>query len=145
MFNHAQASSRPSLTEWQKLPQELVDEILTYLEDDFPSLVSCSESCKALFCSTAPLFIAPSAPAPGAQSTDAAPIHSNEPNPTTLGWRNELRSCGTSLDLSFNWVTIWFRRSFDPTSMLPCHAGNNLSRGASARRLRFLPSFWRVL
>jgi hypothetical protein len=33
-----------------------VDEILTYLEDDVPSLVSCSESCKALFCSTRPLI-----------------------------------------------------------------------------------------
>ena len=41
---------------WKNLPQELVDEILTYLEDDVPSLVSCSESCKALFCSTRPLI-----------------------------------------------------------------------------------------
>jgi len=33
-----------------------VDEILTYLKDDFPSLVSCSGSCKALLCSTRPLI-----------------------------------------------------------------------------------------
>lgn len=45
-----------SPTGWKILPQELVDEILTYLDDDFPSLVSCSESCKALFCSTRPLI-----------------------------------------------------------------------------------------
>jgi len=42
-------------TGWKTLSQELVDEILTYLKDDFLSLVSCSESCKALFCSTRPL------------------------------------------------------------------------------------------
>jgi len=33
-----------------------VDEILTYLKDDFLSLTSCSGSCKALFCSTRPLI-----------------------------------------------------------------------------------------
>ena len=33
-----------------------MDEILTYLEDDFPSLISCSRSCKALFCSARPLI-----------------------------------------------------------------------------------------
>ena len=43
-------------TGWKNLPQELVDEILTYLKDDFLSLVSCSGSCKALFCSTRPLI-----------------------------------------------------------------------------------------
>ena len=43
-------------TGWKNLPQELVDEILTYLEDDFPSLMSCSKSCKALFCSARPLI-----------------------------------------------------------------------------------------
>ena len=43
-------------TGWKNLPQELVDEILTYLKDDFHSLVSCSRSCKALFCSTRPLI-----------------------------------------------------------------------------------------
>lgn len=45
-----------SSTGWKGLPQELVDEILTYLKDDFPSLVSCSGSCKALLCSTRPLI-----------------------------------------------------------------------------------------
>lgn len=45
---------RTSSTGWKGLPQELVDEILTYLKDDFPSLVSCSGSCKALLCSTRP-------------------------------------------------------------------------------------------
>lgn len=39
---------------WKNLPQELVDEILIYLKDDFLSLVSCSTSCKALFCSARP-------------------------------------------------------------------------------------------
>ena len=43
-------------TGWKNLPQELVDEILTYLEDDSPSLISCSRSCKALFCSSRPLI-----------------------------------------------------------------------------------------
>ncbi|KAF9650458.1 hypothetical protein BDM02DRAFT_3185306 [Thelephora ganbajun] len=43
-------------TGWKNLPQELVNEILTYLKDDYSSLVSCSESCKALFCSTRPLI-----------------------------------------------------------------------------------------
>jgi len=43
-------------TGWKNLPQELVDEILTYLKDDFLSLASCSGSCKALFCSTRPLI-----------------------------------------------------------------------------------------
>ena len=43
-------------TGWKTLPQELVDEILTYLMDDFLSLVSCSYSSKALFCSTRPLI-----------------------------------------------------------------------------------------
>ena len=41
---------------WKNLPQELVDKILAYLEDNFRSLVSCSKSCKALFCSTRPLI-----------------------------------------------------------------------------------------
>jgi hypothetical protein len=43
-------------TGWKNLPQELVDEILTYLEDDFSSLMSCSKSCKALFCSARPFI-----------------------------------------------------------------------------------------
>lgn len=33
-----------------------MDTILTYLEDDFASLASCSLSCKALFCSTRPFI-----------------------------------------------------------------------------------------
>ena len=41
---------------WKGLPQELVGEIPAYLNDDFPSLVSCSGSYKALFCSTRPLI-----------------------------------------------------------------------------------------
>ena len=43
-------------TGWKGLPQDLVDKILAYLEDNFRSLVSCSKSCKALFCSTRPLI-----------------------------------------------------------------------------------------
>ena len=43
-------------TGWKNIPQELVDEILAYLEDDYTSLASCSLSCKALFCSTRPLI-----------------------------------------------------------------------------------------
>ena len=43
-------------TGWKGLPQDLVVKILAYLEDNFRSLVSCSKSCKALFCSTRPLI-----------------------------------------------------------------------------------------
>jgi len=53
---------------WKNLPQEFTDGTLAYLEDYIPSLVSCSELCKALT-SALPiiLFTAPSPATPDNQ------------------------------------------------------------------------------
>ena len=39
---------------WKNLPQELVDEILSYLLDDLAALKACSLTCKHLFGATRP-------------------------------------------------------------------------------------------
>jgi len=41
---------------WKSLPQELVDEILSYLLDDMDALKACSLTCKRLFGATRPLI-----------------------------------------------------------------------------------------
>ena len=41
---------------WKNLPQELVDEILSYLFDDLNDLKACSLTCKHLFGATRPLI-----------------------------------------------------------------------------------------
>ena len=41
---------------WERLPQELVDEILGYLLDDLDALKACSLTCKHLFGPTRPLI-----------------------------------------------------------------------------------------
>ena len=41
---------------WNRLPPELVDEILGYLSDDLPSLKTSSLTCKVMLCSARPLI-----------------------------------------------------------------------------------------
>jgi len=41
---------------WKNLPQELVDEIVRYLQDDLDALTACSLTCKSLFGATRPLI-----------------------------------------------------------------------------------------
>lgn len=41
---------------WNRLPPELVDEILRYLSDDLPSLKACSLTCKVMLCSARPII-----------------------------------------------------------------------------------------
>ena len=41
---------------WKNLPQELVDEIVRYLQDDPDALTACSLTCKSLFGATRPLI-----------------------------------------------------------------------------------------
>lgn len=41
---------------WNRLPPELVDEILGYLSDDLPSLKACSLTCKVILGSARPLI-----------------------------------------------------------------------------------------
>ena len=41
---------------WDRLPPELVDDILGYLSDDLPTLKACSLTCRAMLCSARPLI-----------------------------------------------------------------------------------------
>ena len=60
------ASSRPKplpplpvdeyVSGWDRLPPELVDDILGYLSDDLPTLKACSLTSKAMVCSARPLI-----------------------------------------------------------------------------------------
>jgi len=49
-------STDESASGWDRLPPELVDDILGYLSDDIPTLKACSLTCKVMVCSARPLI-----------------------------------------------------------------------------------------
>lgn len=53
---HQAPSTAECTNEWNRLPPELVDEILGYLSDDLPTLKACSLTCKGMLSSARPLI-----------------------------------------------------------------------------------------
>jgi len=53
---HLPPSADEHASGWDRLPPELVDDILGYLSDDLPTLKACSLTCKVMVCSARPLI-----------------------------------------------------------------------------------------